>query len=159
MMPTELSRYIQDFARPRSRPDWRQGSYVTRRHGTDLAHDIINRADELSIKIPDAVGLLIDDGARRHRTDNWVEILGLVPSYFYFYEMLSDMLKSDYHRLLRDLLDVSPGGFQDFCEVLCAAPGHSRQIRWQQWPHMYTERDIGYMSYDPRDFDVLLEII
>jgi hypothetical protein len=27
MMPDELSRYIQDFARPRTSPHWRKGSY------------------------------------------------------------------------------------------------------------------------------------
>ena len=27
MMPDELSRYIQDFARPRTSPQWRKGSY------------------------------------------------------------------------------------------------------------------------------------
>jgi len=153
MMPTELSQIIQAFARPLSRPDWRQGSYVTRRHGTELAHDIINRADELNIRIPDAVERLIEDGARRHQTDNWVEILSLVPSYFYFYEMLGKMLQMDYHRVLRDLMDVSPGGFQDFCEV------RHGSSRWHHWPYMYTTKDILGLSYIPSDFDLLLEII
>jgi hypothetical protein len=27
MMPDEISRYIQDFARPRTSPQWRKGSY------------------------------------------------------------------------------------------------------------------------------------
>jgi hypothetical protein len=27
MMPEEISRYIQDFARPRTSPQWRKGSY------------------------------------------------------------------------------------------------------------------------------------
>jgi hypothetical protein len=153
MMPLELSQLIQAYARPQSRPDWRQGSFVTRQHGTELAHDIINRADELNIRIHNAVELLIEDGSRRHHTDNWVEILSLVPSYYYFYEMLGKMLQLDFHRVLRDLLDVSPGGFQDFCEV------RHGTSRWGHWPYMYTERDIHRLSYIPSDFDLLLEII
>ena len=153
MMPSELSQIIQDFARPRSRPDWRQGSFVIRQHGAELAHDIINRADELNIRIHDAVGLLIDDGARRHQTTNWVEILGLVPSNYYFHEMLGFMLQTDFHRVLRDLMEMSPEGFQDFCEV------RHGSSRWHHWPYMYTERDIRGLAYIPSDFDLLLEII
>ena len=33
MMPDELSRYIQDFARPMTTPTWRKGSYY-RQHAT-----------------------------------------------------------------------------------------------------------------------------
>jgi len=29
MMPDEISRYIQDFARPRTSPQWRKGSYYS----------------------------------------------------------------------------------------------------------------------------------
>jgi hypothetical protein len=32
-MPDELSRYIQDFARPRTNPQWRKGSYYSQ-HAT-----------------------------------------------------------------------------------------------------------------------------
>ena len=32
-MPSELSRLIQDLARPRTRPDWRRGSYMSRNVG------------------------------------------------------------------------------------------------------------------------------
>jgi len=152
---------IQDFARPLTRPDWRKGSNLKRQlTGLSVTNELIHRAEELSMPIRDGIPLLIADGARRHCTENWVEILGLVPSYFYFYEILGFMLRNDYQRLLHDLFDYSPGGFQDFCEVRCAASRSAfSSHRWQHWPHMYTAADVRELSFEPNDFELLLEII